>query len=60
MLGAKSEVDLAQKLLTALEANVTVPARLRQEILSVSLSNREQVENIAASIVRRKLHFRAA
>jgi len=52
MLGAKSEGDLAQKLLSALEANVTVPARLRQEILGVSLSNREQVENIAASIVR--------
>ncbi len=52
MLGSKSEGDLAQKLLAALEANVTVPARLRQEILGVSTSNREQVENLAASIVR--------
>lgn len=52
MLVSKSEGDLAQKLLAALEANVTVPARLRQEILSVSASNRDQVENMAASIVR--------
>lgn len=52
MLASKSEGELAQKLLSALEANVTVPARLRQEILAVSASNRDQVENIAASIVR--------
>jgi serine/threonine-protein kinase RsbT len=52
MLGSKSDGDLAQKLLSALEGSVTVPARLRQEILSVSLSNREQIENTAASIVR--------
>ncbi|MBL9009395.1 MAG: anti-sigma regulatory factor [Myxococcales bacterium] len=52
MLASKSEGDLAQRLLAALEASVTVPARLRQEILSVSASNREQVENMAASIVR--------
>ena len=30
MLGSKSEGDLAQRLLSALEASVTVPARLRQ------------------------------
>jgi serine/threonine-protein kinase RsbT len=52
MLGSKSEGELAQKLLTALEASVTVPTRLRQEILGVSLSNREHIENVAASIVR--------
>ncbi len=52
MLASKGEGDLAQKLLSALEANVTVPVRLRQEILGVSVSNREQVENMAASIVR--------
>ncbi len=52
MLGSKADGDLAQKLLVALEGNVTVPARLRQEILAVSLSNRDQVENIAASIVK--------
>jgi serine/threonine-protein kinase RsbT len=52
MLGTKGEADLARRLLTALEENVTVPARLRQEILGVSPSNRDQIENIAASIVR--------
>ena len=60
MLGMKSESDLAQKLLSALEASVTVPARLRQEILNVSISNREQVENLAASIVRHVSLFAGA
>lgn len=52
MLGSRSDGDIAPKLLAALEASVTVPARLRQEILNFSSANREQVENLAASIVR--------
>lgn len=52
MLGARTDGELGQKLLAALEASVTVPARLRQEILVLSVSNREQVENLAAAIVR--------
>jgi serine/threonine-protein kinase RsbT len=52
MLGSRTDSDIAPKLLAALEASVTVPARLRQEILNFSTSNREQVENLAASIVR--------
>ena len=52
MLGSRSDGDIAPKLLAALEASVTVLARLRQEILNFSSANREQVENLAASIVR--------
>ena len=52
MLGSRTDSDIAPKLLAALEGSVTVPARLRQEILNFSTSNREQVENLAASIVR--------
>lgn len=52
MLGSKTDSDIAPKLLAALEGSVTVPTRLRQEILAFSSSNREQVENLAASIVR--------
>jgi serine/threonine-protein kinase RsbT len=52
MVGSRTDSDIAPKLLAALEASVTVPARLRQEILNFSTANREQVENLAASIVR--------
>ena len=52
MLGSRVESDIPQKLLAALEANVSVPARLRQEIMSLSIQNKEQVENLAAGIVR--------
>jgi serine/threonine-protein kinase RsbT len=52
MLGPRTDSDIAPKLLAALEASVTVPARLRQEILNFSASNREQVENLSASIVK--------
>jgi serine/threonine-protein kinase RsbT len=60
MLISKGEGDLTHKLLAALEGNVTVPARLRQEILSVSVSNRDQIENVAASIVRHVSLFAGA
>ena len=50
MLGSRIDSDIPPKLLAALEANVSVPPRLRQEIMSLSLQNREQ--NLAASIVR--------
>lgn len=52
MLGSRNESDINQKLLHALEANVSVPPRLRQEIVNVSIQNKDQVENLAASIVR--------
>jgi serine/threonine-protein kinase RsbT len=60
MLGSKSEADLARKLLAALEENVTVPARLKHEVLGLSSSNRDQSENIAASIVRHVSLFAGA
>ncbi|MBL9040448.1 MAG: anti-sigma regulatory factor [Myxococcales bacterium] len=52
MLGSRIDSDIPPKLLAALEANVSVPPRLRQEIMSLSIQNREQIENLAASIVR--------
>ena len=52
MLGSRIDSDIPPKLVAALEANVSVPPKLRQEIMSLSLQNREQIENLAASIVR--------
>lgn len=52
MLANRTDGDLTQKLLVALEASVTVPSRLKQDILACSLSNREQLENLTATIVK--------
>lgn len=57
---AKLDSELGGKLLKALEASVTVPARLRQEILGCSPTNPEQVENLSASIVRHIALFAGA